>query len=561
MVPIASTNGTSTVPLSTYGNFRFNGPVLRRRPPSTNEHGLDYVTGPNSVGMDEDYDACDLENWFLAIQSADGQVMIPSFHRPGIVRHDPNNPNASLQASDWNSAFRTNQGADSLARILRPVAADGHDPTTFPDLVPDPSTGKITYDVDNDGDGVTDSVWVDLGYPSRRDATGNIFKPMFAFMVIGLNGRIPLNTAGNLAGTGVTHAQHLGNSVSEIDPTYGLQNAFVYPAIRHRPVQPAPQSDERDALFKRHERPGWHNSTFNTQVDNAANVGTGVYQQIDVRSTQLRNLLSGTRPHTNPLLAANTNLNGDANAIFGSWPGSVQGAPYYLPNGIADYQDVPYTTDPTTGNPLVARTTPPVGGRWGEASSVTGVPFNNPNGGTAPPLNLVQVNYSNPVRVGYSFDIADMVTNISYGSTPFPRDAADDNFNAFDVYPNIVQNANRVGEVYDLDLYDSAGALMLPVERMRRFVTPIDINGTGRVQTWGANRDYGPDNFGRVQFNSYFRPAGVAGPINVAESNGDAYPYGAIAPLPPWRPAATGPGSATGTPRRPGPTPRPTCPT
>ena len=38
--------------------------------------------------MDEDYDACDLENWFLAIQSADGQVMIPSFHRPAIIRYD-----------------------------------------------------------------------------------------------------------------------------------------------------------------------------------------------------------------------------------------------------------------------------------------------------------------------------------------------------------------------------------------------------------------------------------------------------------------------------------------
>ena len=57
------------VPNSTYGNFRYNG--------------LD----PNDVGMDEDYDACDLENWFLAIQSADGQVIIPSFHRPGIVRY------------------------------------------------------------------------------------------------------------------------------------------------------------------------------------------------------------------------------------------------------------------------------------------------------------------------------------------------------------------------------------------------------------------------------------------------------------------------------------------
>ncbi len=27
--------------------------------------------------------------------------------------------------------------------------------------------------------------------------------------------------------SGSTHAEHLGNSVSEVDPTYGLQNAFV----------------------------------------------------------------------------------------------------------------------------------------------------------------------------------------------------------------------------------------------------------------------------------------------------------------------------------------------
>ena len=42
-------------------------------------------------------------------------------------------------------------------------------------------------------------MWVDLGYPARRDASGRLYKPLFAFMVIGLNGRIPLNTAGNLA--------------------------------------------------------------------------------------------------------------------------------------------------------------------------------------------------------------------------------------------------------------------------------------------------------------------------------------------------------------------------
>ena len=118
--------------------------------------------------MDEDYDACDLENWFLAIQSADGQVMIPSFHRPAIIRYDPDNPTTSTTGRGL-ELRRHPTGpqlwADSASRILRPVAADGHDAATFPDLVPDPTTGKITYDVDNDGDGVTDSVWLDLGYP------------------------------------------------------------------------------------------------------------------------------------------------------------------------------------------------------------------------------------------------------------------------------------------------------------------------------------------------------------------------------------------------------------
>ena len=181
--------------------------------------------------MDEDYDACDLENWFLAIQSADGQVIIPSFHRPGIIRYDPKNG-----VNDW----ATNQPEHRATGPIRRRGssgrwpADGHDPATFPDLVPDPATGKITFDVDNDADGITDSVWLDLGYPARPDAGGRLSKPLFAFLVIGLNGRIPLNTAGNLAATaatGATHAAHLGNSVSELDPTYALQNANQGPAI------------------------------------------------------------------------------------------------------------------------------------------------------------------------------------------------------------------------------------------------------------------------------------------------------------------------------------------
>ena len=184
----------------------------------------------DTIGMDEDYDAVDLENWFLALQSADGNVVIPSFHRPGV-----------LTAADWvgmnEVAGRTlNDDRLSRAKLLRPRGIDhtAAGRTTFPDLVPAASganAGKITYDVDNDGDGVTDSVWVDLGFPVQRDqSTGKLFKPLFAMMVLGLNGRLPINTVGNIQGRDntagsiptINHTSHLGYSVNEINPKYAF---------------------------------------------------------------------------------------------------------------------------------------------------------------------------------------------------------------------------------------------------------------------------------------------------------------------------------------------------
>ena len=244
-------NGPGMGANAVYGNFRFNGALLDGTAAAGNATS-NFPGNPNIWAMDEDYDACDLENWFLAIQSADGQVMIPSFHRPAIIRNDTL-VNTPPTINDWrniNPASGTNPVfafADSASRILRPRKFDGNNSISFPDLVPNPTTGQITYDVDNDGDGVTDSVWLDLGYPVRRDSRGQLYKPLFAFMVIGLNGRIPLNTAGNLAGTvagmsvppgaspanptvssGAGHSLHLGNSTSEIDPMYALQNGYNF---------------------------------------------------------------------------------------------------------------------------------------------------------------------------------------------------------------------------------------------------------------------------------------------------------------------------------------------
>ena len=82
--------------------------------------------------------------------------------------------------------------------------------------------------------------------------------------------------------------------------------------------------------------------------------------------------------------------------------------------------------------------------------------------------------YNNPVRAGYSFGIADLLNGA-------PRAAADDNYNQFDPFP-----IGHTGEVNDRDFFDSAGGLMLPVDRMRRFVTPVDIDGSGLALRWGV---------------------------------------------------------------------------
>ena len=212
-------------------NFQFNG------------------MSPRRLGMDEDYDAPDLENWFLGVQSSDGHsITLPSFHRPGI-----------LNSTDWQVQFdptlpltdpQNIAALQSKAKFLRPRGID-HPASgnSFPDLIPDLTTGVITYDVDNDGDGTTDSVWLDLGFPVQRAPNGKLFKPLFAFMVLGLNGRLPLNTAGNLAArnyvddpaTDVSelglplfdHASHTGISPSEVNPKFAFRSPGI---IASQPV-------------------------------------------------------------------------------------------------------------------------------------------------------------------------------------------------------------------------------------------------------------------------------------------------------------------------------------
>jgi hypothetical protein len=493
-------------PLSELANFRYNGNIFNNVTTGAAAGAFAPALGDPSaipVGMDEDYDACDLENWFLAIQSADGQVVIPSFHRPAILAVNANNP----ADNDWTRTFNpadTSTGdtlvrhqllaTRAMSRILRPRAADGHSPVAFPDLVPDATTGKITFDVDNDADGVTDSVWLDLGYPAKQSPNGPVYKPLFAFLVIGLNGRLPLNTAGNLQKRDdnlnplYDHAEHLGNSPSEIDLRYALQNAYD-------PANPN----------------SYH------QLDNStapAGVTTNEVFPIPAWRTQLRNLLAGTRPFDASGVAAN----GDLNTVV------VNGHPYHLPNGVGD------TADNATGagSPTVLQPTDSVPGRWGEEAAVPGVSQN--------PIQMGV--YANAIRAGRSVTVG--------GSRV---DAFDDNYTTFDFWPALPlyspgrPESNGNNPLYPADYYDASGSINLPVERTRRFVTPVDAAGDGRLITYntynptgGTYGLLGADPFGRVSFFRYFRPPGM--PMPTFSANGTTVPN---QPAPLSLPATAGP--------------------
>ena len=123
-------------------------------------------------------------------------------------------------------------------------------------------------------------------------------------MVIGLNGRIPLNTAGNLAGTGsrpapstwATRSARSTRPMRSRMRTTGDYDPFniygnTYPHLA--PIRSAAVAATG----------GPSTNTNNAQVDNAVDhailrylPGRPLLQAIDVRLTQLRNLLAGTRP-------------------------------------------------------------------------------------------------------------------------------------------------------------------------------------------------------------------------------------------------------------------------
>ncbi len=179
---------------------------------------------------------------FLRLDLED--VPLPSFHRPELVNFwyhrllmllangstpTDDQVRGILQPYDVNGNPQFGLKPEQAALIcaikrqimLRPIRDDNPDfdggnpssvanPSAANNLVvpvgkSTPTQYQITYpipevvgpwDVDNDNDGVPDSVWVDLGDPIQQTEDGTRYKTLYAFLVIDLDSRLNVNAHG-----------------------------------------------------------------------------------------------------------------------------------------------------------------------------------------------------------------------------------------------------------------------------------------------------------------------------------------------------------------------------
>ncbi|MBR5243064.1 MAG: hypothetical protein IKW13_02405, partial [Thermoguttaceae bacterium] len=149
------------------------------------------------------------------------ETVTPSFHRPALFNTLANGYLSIYdQAYDAGGYSATARGAllSALLRKLtpRPLPLDhwnfdgGNDRLRYgggnPQLAEVESFAQRMaqnaptanpYDVDADGDGVREAIWIPSGLPVRVDENGTPYATMFAYTIVDLDGRVNVNAAGN----------------------------------------------------------------------------------------------------------------------------------------------------------------------------------------------------------------------------------------------------------------------------------------------------------------------------------------------------------------------------
>ncbi len=192
-LPENFTVGVTTIPVpyALLPNAKFNGNVA----------GIG--------GADEDYDAADPQNMLLGympIAPAGPLDILPSLHRPDLVSYMKNNPaystvwpHPTAGPSMLRQIMLRPMGQITIGGAALPFGAALADHPDFTGSNPSFDAVLGPWDVDNDGDGIADSVWVDIGMPVQTAPDGRRFKPLAAILCLDLDGRLNVNAHGNTA--------------------------------------------------------------------------------------------------------------------------------------------------------------------------------------------------------------------------------------------------------------------------------------------------------------------------------------------------------------------------
>lgn len=226
-----------------------------------------YTDPAGPGGANEDYDAPDYQNMLMALMvpmsgTPNVAIPIPSLHRPSLVNYWfhqftwPPKPGGMSDAEYEITKlkyFMQPYGADNIISggvgdsdgdlttttpmilaemnslialrrriIMRPLSEDHPDFTgsneNFNPIWDGVTASGYQWDVDNDGDGIMDSIWVDVGLPVRTMRDGRQYKPLVAILCVDMDGCINLNAHGNMA-------QAEMSALGGLDPEYP---AYVY---------------------------------------------------------------------------------------------------------------------------------------------------------------------------------------------------------------------------------------------------------------------------------------------------------------------------------------------
>ncbi len=295
--------------------------------------------------LNEDYDAVDMQNVALA----EANQSVASFNRPAAVDAWLEWYRSAKGLSDRDAAeeevYRLLQNGGPLATdpderliewsilkqirraSLRPFPLD-HSFVTGQDFAGKTWTDAASFfsllrdgngfDVDNDKDGVPDSVWVDFGREVFRLPDGTPVKPLAAIRCIDLGGRLNLNAHGSLAH--LLGSQPSNDSVLALDPRRG--NGASVPPNRNLSLdQPVglgfgPADIRLDAILSGSQLEavllGRAGGTF-------SNASEGIYRKIRGINGRYG---GGVRTVANPPLPGATD-GSDSSSVINPWPGSL----------------------------------------------------------------------------------------------------------------------------------------------------------------------------------------------------------------------------------------------